>query len=121
MIKTLQEAASIYKQDKGTIDWLVHQDVKDAKRFSIVERYESKGDIKTRESIGTVEGGFLLNNSLTDVRNPYFKTFRTTVGVSLRLGYFDKSMCVESCCIFTALVSQADSNSRVQQIIGLGR
>ena len=84
MIKLLQEAASIYKKDEGTVDWLVHQDVKDPKKFAIVERFETKADIKTREciSIRKREGPpDRFSSHSADVRNPFFKTFQTTVGV----------------------------------------
>ncbi|TRM61870.1 hypothetical protein BD626DRAFT_500791 [Schizophyllum amplum] len=42
----LTEAASMYRSDKGTIDWFVMQDHKDPRAFTIVERYESLEDQK---------------------------------------------------------------------------
>jgi quinol monooxygenase YgiN len=49
MVAKLQEASAIYKKDKETIDWLVHQDVKDPKKFVIVERFEQESSQKYRE------------------------------------------------------------------------
>ncbi|CAO1619389.1 unnamed protein product [Parajaminaea phylloscopi] len=40
MVDKLRESSAIYKKDKETIDWLVHQDEKDPKKFAIVERFE---------------------------------------------------------------------------------
>jgi len=36
----LIEASRIYSKDKETVSWLVMQDIKDARQFTIVERYE---------------------------------------------------------------------------------
>ncbi|KAK4685466.1 hypothetical protein P7C73_g4682, partial [Tremellales sp. Uapishka_1] len=38
----LIEAASVYRKDKETLDWLVMQDPKDETKFCIVERYEKE-------------------------------------------------------------------------------
>lgn len=40
MVAKLREAAAIYKKDKETIDWIVHQDEKIPTKFAIVERFE---------------------------------------------------------------------------------
>ena len=52
MAAKLREAAAIYKQDRETIDWLVHQDVHDARKFAIVERFEHESSQKYREHAG---------------------------------------------------------------------
>ncbi|KAN0060098.1 hypothetical protein ACQY0O_008071 [Thecaphora frezii] len=46
MVDKLREAAAIYKKTPETIDWLVHQDVKDPKKFAIVERFETEASQK---------------------------------------------------------------------------
>ena len=38
----LIEAAEVYRKDRETVDWLVMQDVKDARAFTIVERFEKE-------------------------------------------------------------------------------
>jgi hypothetical protein len=38
----LVEAARIYRKDRETADWLVMQDVHDARSFTIVERFENE-------------------------------------------------------------------------------
>lgn len=43
----LVEAAGIYRKDRETVDWIVMQDVKDPKAFTIVERFE-------REEVGDI-------------------------------------------------------------------
>ncbi|EIW72228.1 hypothetical protein M231_05745 [Tremella mesenterica] len=53
----LIEAASIYRQDKETIDWIVMQDPKDDTKFCIVERYEQE------------------SSQQYHLGNPYWKTF----------------------------------------------
>ncbi|TPX70365.1 hypothetical protein SpCBS45565_g01841 [Spizellomyces sp. 'palustris'] len=45
----LQEAASIYIKDQGTIAWHVMQSPSDPNQFAIVERYESVPDIETHK------------------------------------------------------------------------
>ncbi|PWN88466.1 hypothetical protein FA10DRAFT_288005 [Acaromyces ingoldii] len=57
----LQEAAAIYKKDRETVDWLVHQDVHDATKFAIVERFENEGSQKYH------------------LENPYWATFNPAV------------------------------------------
>ncbi|GAA5872899.1 hypothetical protein JCM1840_005883 [Sporobolomyces johnsonii] len=42
MVDKLREAAAVYKKTPETIDWLVHQDVNDPKKFAIVERFEKE-------------------------------------------------------------------------------
>ncbi|PWN46872.1 hypothetical protein IE53DRAFT_390979 [Violaceomyces palustris] len=61
MVKKLQEAAAIYKKDSETIDWLVHQDVKDPKKFAIVERFVQESSQEEHLS------------------NPYWATFNPAV------------------------------------------
>lgn len=46
MVAKLREAAAVYKKTPETIDWLVHQDVHDAKKFVIVERFEQESSQK---------------------------------------------------------------------------
>ncbi|KAF2114005.1 hypothetical protein BDV96DRAFT_495126 [Lophiotrema nucula] len=53
----LLEASQVYSKDKETLSWFVMQDVNDARKFTIVERY-------LKESSQT----YHLNN-------PYWKTF----------------------------------------------
>lgn len=50
MVDKLREAAAIYKKDRETIDWIVHQDVKDPTKFAIVERFEQESSQKYRKS-----------------------------------------------------------------------
>ena len=38
----LIEAARAYRKDRGTVDWIVMQDVQDARAFTIVERFEQE-------------------------------------------------------------------------------
>lgn len=37
--KKLVEASKVYSKDKETLSWFVMQDVKDTRKFTIVERY----------------------------------------------------------------------------------
>jgi len=53
----LIEASRIYSKDKETVSWLVMQDTKDERKFTIVERYEKESSQQ-----------YHLNN-------PYWKTF----------------------------------------------
>lgn len=53
----LIEASRVYSKDKETISWFVMQDVKEERKFTIVERYE-------QESSQTYH-----------LTNPYWKTF----------------------------------------------
>jgi len=62
MKNILIEASQTYLKDKGTINWFVMQDAQDPTAWSIVERYEDQGDIKTHQE------------------NPYYKKFRELVG-----------------------------------------
>lgn len=39
----LIEASRIYRHDRETVDWIVMQDVHDARAFTIVERFENEG------------------------------------------------------------------------------
>ncbi|KAJ7224667.1 hypothetical protein GGX14DRAFT_426473 [Mycena pura] len=62
MKNILIEASQTYLKDKGTINWFVMQDAQDPTAWSIVERYEDQGDIKTHRE------------------NPYYKKFRELIG-----------------------------------------
>ncbi|KAF1988951.1 hypothetical protein K402DRAFT_350522 [Aulographum hederae CBS 113979] len=53
----LVEASQIYSKDKETLSWLVMQDHKDPRAFTIVERYEQESSQKYH------------------LENPYWKTF----------------------------------------------
>jgi hypothetical protein len=44
----LVEASQVYSQDKETLSWFVMQDVNDARRFTIVERYLNEGASASR-------------------------------------------------------------------------
>ncbi|PWN23763.1 hypothetical protein BCV69DRAFT_296079 [Microstroma glucosiphilum] len=57
----LIEAAAIYKKDRETIDWLVHQDTSNPLKFSIVERFEHESSQKYH------------------LENPYWATFNPAV------------------------------------------
>ena len=46
MVAKLREAAEIYRKTPETIDWLVHQDVHDPKKFAIVERFVNEASQK---------------------------------------------------------------------------
>ncbi|GAA5884479.1 hypothetical protein JCM16303_005100 [Sporobolomyces ruberrimus] len=61
MVNKLKEAAEIYRKDKETIDWLVHQDVNDPTKFAIVERFEHESSQKYH------------------LENPYWATFDPAV------------------------------------------
>ncbi|CAO1615831.1 unnamed protein product [Jaminaea pallidilutea] len=61
MVDKLREAAAIYKKDRETIDWLVHQDVHDARKFAIVERFEHESSQRYH------------------LENPYWATFNPAV------------------------------------------
>ncbi|GAA6008275.1 putative quinol monooxygenase [Rhodotorula paludigena] len=61
MVAELRKARSIYEQDEGTIHWFVMQDVHDATKFSIVERFEREDSQEVHLS------------------NPYWKEFNPTV------------------------------------------
>lgn len=53
----LTEASQVYSKDRETLSWFVMQDVHDARKFCIVERYEQESSQQ-----------YHLNN-------PYWKTF----------------------------------------------
>ncbi|EIM92873.1 uncharacterized protein STEHIDRAFT_107254 [Stereum hirsutum FP-91666 SS1] len=53
----LIEAASVYRKDKETMAWLVHQDPKEPTKFAIVERFENEA------------------SQTYHLENPYWKTF----------------------------------------------
>ncbi|KAI4095759.1 MAG: hypothetical protein LQ348_002800 [Seirophora lacunosa] len=57
----LVEAAGVYRKDHETLDWLVMQDVKDPRAFTIVERFETEESQKYH------------------LENPYWKTFDPAV------------------------------------------
>jgi len=42
MAAKLREAREVYEKDSETIHWFVMQDVKDATKFTIVERFEKE-------------------------------------------------------------------------------
>lgn len=46
MVAKLKESSAVYKKTRETIDWLVHQDVSDPKKFAIVERFEHESSQK---------------------------------------------------------------------------
>lgn len=55
--KKLVEASKVYSKDKETLSWFVMQDVKDTRKFTIVERYLQESSQKYH------------------LENPYWKTF----------------------------------------------
>ncbi|KAI9852040.1 MAG: hypothetical protein M1838_002009 [Thelocarpon superellum] len=57
----LVEASRVYVRDKETISWLVMQDHKDPRAFTIVERYEQASSLRYH------------------VENPYYKAFNPAV------------------------------------------
>ncbi|KZP22008.1 hypothetical protein FIBSPDRAFT_853030 [Athelia psychrophila] len=61
MVAKLREAAAIYKKDKETIDWIVHQDEKVPTKFAIVERFEHE------------------SSQQYHLGNPYWATFNPAV------------------------------------------
>ncbi|KAG7377403.1 hypothetical protein PHYBOEH_000885 [Phytophthora boehmeriae] len=62
MRNKLIEASKIYSKDAETIDWHVMQDDSDPRKWTIVERYESKSSLKIH------------------MANPYYPTFGPAVG-----------------------------------------
>lgn len=58
----LIDASRVYQEDKGTIDWFVHQSRNDPSSFIIVERFEDEAGVKVHQE------------------NPYYKAFGLYMG-----------------------------------------
>lgn len=81
----LVEAAGVYRKDHETLDWLVMQDVKDPRAFTIVERFETEEVRKIILGGRTFDSRCVLNSRVSKqsqkyhLENPYWKTFDPAV------------------------------------------